>query len=170
MDAHKGNSCLFCIFMVTNFALLFIGFGTIAAGIYVAAKLNSADWYNISFIGLGFLTILVFALGCRAKRSLTGTCCYLISTLFIFVAQLCFTLAIIFNTDFADLLGTSNANSVRYSLLVACVLLLVSFLVGWWYRNTMLISRLFYEDSYEQLGHKGEGEQELSQQKTRLNS
>eukprot|EP00359_Climacostomum_virens_P009025 CAMPEP_0204912620 /NCGR_PEP_ID=MMETSP1397-20131031/10735_1 /ASSEMBLY_ACC=CAM_ASM_000891 /TAXON_ID=49980 /ORGANISM="Climacostomum Climacostomum virens, Strain Stock W-24" /LENGTH=78 /DNA_ID=CAMNT_0052083635 /DNA_START=265 /DNA_END=501 /DNA_ORIENTATION=+ len=56
-------------------------------------------------------------------------------------------MAIIFNTNFAEMLGSVNANAVRYSLLAACVTLLVSFLLGWWYRNSMMISRYYYEHS-----------------------
>lgn len=145
MDSPKGNTFLFYIFMVSNSMLLLIGFGTMAAGIYVAAALNRADWYNISFIGLGFLTVLVFMLGCRSKTSLTGSCLYLLATLAILLAQLSFTLAIIFYTDFEVLIGSVNANAVRYSLLGSCGVLLTSFLLGWWYRNSMMMSRYYYE-------------------------
>jgi hypothetical protein len=154
VGAPKGNSCVYCLFMVSNFLLLFIGCGTITAGIYVAASIDRADWYNISFIGLGFLTVLVFVLGCRTKRSLSGTCFYLVFTLMIFVTQLCFTFAIIFYPDFETLLGLTSANAVRYSLLVACVIILLCFLTGWWYRNSLMVSRLHFEHDYTELGRK----------------
>lgn len=142
MDGPRGNSCILCLFMLSNLGLLVVGFGTIAAGIYVAADLNQANWYNMSFIGLGFCTVLVFVLGCKTKRSMKGTFCYLFLTFCIFVVQLGFTLAIIFYEEFQSLLGQTNANAVRYSLLAACVIILVCFLLGWWYRNSLKKARV----------------------------
>jgi hypothetical protein len=147
MDDTKGNSCLYCLFMISNIGLMVVGFGTIAAGIYVAASLNQADWYSMSFIGLGFLTVLVFTLGCKSRRSMKGTLCYLFLTLCIFVTQLGFTLGIIFYSDFQSMLGENNANAVRYSLLAACLIILACFMLGWWYRNSLKIARTSFQYS-----------------------
>jgi hypothetical protein len=137
--------------MLSNLCLLVVGLGTAAAGTYVAAVLHQADWYNISFIGLGFLTMLLFTLGCKVRTSMKGTLCYLLLTLSVFVAQLGFTLAVILSTDFETKLGSSNANAVRYSLLGACGVILVCFMVGWWYRNSLNIGKVQFKYSDERV-------------------
>lgn len=149
-DQPKGNTCLYLMFQVCNIGTFFIGAGTMSAGIYISIEEKSINWYNISFIGLGFITFLLGLLGCKSRSSPVGLCTYLIGILLCLVAQTGFTIGIIFYSDFSDIIGSLSATIIRSTLGGACALLLVCFLLSWWYRNSLKVASVYHE-GYEEL-------------------
>mmetsp|Transcript_19810 Transcript_19810/g.36574 ORF Transcript_19810/g.36574 Transcript_19810/m.36574 type:complete len:182 (-) Transcript_19810:2699-3244(-) len=150
MQNLSGNSCLYWVFICVNFMLFLVGMGTTLAGTYVAAHLNSADWYSISFISIGFLIVIVSVWGFKMRYSMSSLTFYLIFAGFFLVAHLAFTLAIIFYDTFADKLGTYDADVIRYCMLAACGIIALSLFTGWWYRDSLQTKRFYYEN-YEMM-------------------
>ena len=142
-DRVAGNSCIFCLFRTATLCLLFAGLGSLAAGIAVCADAGNFSWYNGSYIGLGVFVVVLAGVGHKTKYSVPGLTCYLLTLILVFLAELGFTLGIIFYTDYSNILGEEKANAVRYSLLGGCAIILFCIVVGYCYRNS-LKDREFY--------------------------
>jgi hypothetical protein len=145
MHELSGSSNLYWLFATSNVLLGCVGLGTTIAGIYVCAQ-SAADWYSLSFIGLGFYTTLVSGWGCKSQNSMSSLCFYLFCTSLSLAAQLTFTVGIILYKDFPSKLGLLSANIIRYGLLGACAVMAVSMVCGWWYRSSLQTVRFYYEN------------------------
>lgn len=139
----SGNSCIFCLFLFCNLLLLVVGLGTMSAGISVCAELQDFKWYNGTFIALGFFTALLSLMGHQVRFSVPKITIYLILMVIIFSSQLGFTLAIIFYTHYEELLGEEYANSVRYCILGACVVIFCCFFIGFCYRRSLVTAKWY---------------------------
>ena len=145
-DRVQGNSCLSCLYRFFNIFLVPVGLGTMVAGIYVSATDGSFSWYNGSFIGMGLASIIVSFIGFKSKYSVSGMTFYCACLLLLSVAMISFTIAIIAYSSFSSKLGTSNADAVRYSMLVASILMVCTFFLGVFYRNSLKL-RSFEHDN-----------------------
>ena len=145
-DRVKGNSCIFCLFKFLNLFLILVGLGILVAGIYVCADDKSFNWYNGSFTGLGIITILVAIVGHKSKYSQGGMTFYCISLFLITLAMGGFTAGIIAYDGFSDSIGESNANAVRYSLLLGCIIMLVTFVLAVCYRRSIGWANFYNEN------------------------
>ncbi|OMJ71073.1 hypothetical protein SteCoe_30800 [Stentor coeruleus] len=138
------------MFQVCNIGTFVIGAGTMSAGIYISVEEKEIDWYNISFICLGFITFLLGLLGCKSRSSTIGLSAYIIGILLCTIAQTGFTIGIIFYSDFSNTIGSVSAIILRSTLGGACGLLLICFLLSWRYRNSLKIASVYHE-GYEEL-------------------
>lgn len=141
----QGNKCVLCMFRFINLFLIVIGLGVIAAGIYVCADDSSFNWYNGSFTGLGLGIIIVSIIGHKSRFSQGGMTFYCLLLLITTLAMIGFTIGIIVYSDFKNSIGESNANAVRYSLVGACAVMIATFVMGLWYRNSIKWAN-FYND------------------------
>lgn len=137
MPEVSGNSFLFFMFRTCTLILIIVGFGNIGAGISVCVKTDTFTWYNGGYIFLGFYLVLFAIFGHTTRTALGGLTFYLACLAGGFVGELGFTLAVILYTDYEKLLGEEYANVVRYTMLSACVLILVAICVGWCYRSSL---------------------------------
>jgi hypothetical protein len=115
-------------------------------GIYVSATDHSFSWYNGSFIGMGLATIIIAFIGHKSKYSLGGMTFYCGCLLLISAAMISFSIAIISYSPLSNKLGTSNANAVRYSLLCSSIIMVCTFFMGVFYRNSLKL-RTFEHDN-----------------------
>jgi hypothetical protein len=159
----KGNQCLFTLFVLSNLCLGLVGCGTTFAGYYVTRESNTFRWDSGSFIVFGVVLVFLAFLGFCSRRSSGALLCYLLSSLVLLAGQVGFTLAIIATPDYVNILGTTQANVVRYCLLGACGLIFLCTVIAWCYRRTLQSARKDFENpdikGYNPLNKdKGEGQ------------
>lgn len=144
----KGNQCLFTLFVLSNLCLGLVGCGTTFAGYYVTRESNAFRWDSGSFIVFGVVLVFLAFLGFCSRRSSGALLCYILSSLVLLGGQVGFTLAIIATPDYVNLLGTTQANIVRYSLLGACGLIFLCMVIAWCYRRTLQSARKDFENPH----------------------
>ena len=145
-EKAKGNSCIFFMFRFFNLCLVIIGLGILVAGIYICADDNNFGWYNGSFTGLGILTILTAILGQKSRYSQGAMTFYCICLFLMTIAMGGFTVGIIMYSKFSNTIGESNANAIRYSLLVSCIFMLVTFILAVCYRRSLKWANFYKEN------------------------
>jgi glucan phosphoethanolaminetransferase (alkaline phosphatase superfamily) len=131
--------------------LVLVGFGNIAAGISVCVSSDLFTWYNGSYIFLGFTLVLIAIFGHTTRSALGGLTFYLILLLLTFLTESGFTIAIILYTEYESILGEEYANLIRWLMIGACVLMLLSVVVGFCYRSSLKDAQ-FYKNN-EKLVH-----------------
>ncbi|OMJ91942.1 hypothetical protein SteCoe_5367 [Stentor coeruleus] len=155
MPEVSGNQCLFFMFRSCTLMLIIVGFGNIAAGISVCMQTDNFTWYNGSYIFLGFYLVLLAIFGHTTRSALGGLTCYLGCLTGAFAGELGFTLAVIMYTNYEQLLGEEYANVVRYTMLGACILILISICIGWCYRSSLKDAQ-FYRNNDDLLNPNNE--------------
>lgn len=144
-ERTSGNSCLFCLFVTANIALIVVGLATMITGIFICADSGSFTWYNGSFVLLGLITMLLAVLGYKAKFSMASMAIYLLGILIVFTLQLGFTIGIIAYGGFSDSITSLNANGVRYSLLGTCAIILLCAITAYFYRGSLKDANFYAE-------------------------
>ena len=132
-----GNSCIFCMFLTCNLSLLLVGLASASAGIAACVETGNFSWYSGSFVMLGIFTSLLGVLGHKVRYSIPKLTFHLVCVFVVFVLQLGFTIGIISYSEYDDLLGEESANGVRYTLLIACIIIFCCFWMGFFYRRSL---------------------------------
>lgn len=141
-----GNSCLYCIFVSASLSLFVVGLGNITGGVVACKKAESFNWYNGAYIILGAILVLLVVISSLTRRSQFWISCYLFLLLLCLIAEIGFTLGIIFYSDFESILGDEYASILRYSMAAGCVIVFLCLLVGFWYRGSLREAQ-FYKDN-----------------------
>mmetsp|Transcript_7653 Transcript_7653/g.6779 ORF Transcript_7653/g.6779 Transcript_7653/m.6779 type:complete len:209 (-) Transcript_7653:63-689(-) len=82
-----GNSCLFFIFTVLNFALLVVGATIGGSGIYLWTITKSANYFTMSFLGAGVFVMLIASCSFCLKNSTFRLSIYILTLLLLSAVQ-----------------------------------------------------------------------------------
>lgn len=130
---YKNTPCKGCIyffFRVFVYVLIIVGIGDVMGSILVYTATKAVDWYNAGYAFLGVFIIFLASFSYMTRESTSGTCFYLLMLFICFLGQLGVTLGIIFYTNYASLIGTVDAQVVRYCMLSTAVIVFVAFFIG----------------------------------------
>ncbi len=79
---------VFCLFYISNVLLFMCGIGLVILGIYIWTETKRAGVFEITFIILGIIEILLAFLGCYSRTSFSKLSCYSCFLGIIFMVQL----------------------------------------------------------------------------------
>ncbi len=106
-----GNSCVFCVFTLLNFFLILIGLAILCCAVYLFVLTKNANAFNLSFLVLGCLLILLGICSFKLKKSPRGLCCYNFFLAIIFLFQLIISIILIIKKDSVIKWAASHVDS-----------------------------------------------------------
>ena len=174
----KGNCCVFFLFSIINGFLFVLGVGIFAISIYLFALTGHMNMFNGSFIliSIAICTLAVWSM--YMKKSPYTLCIYLFIVFSLFALQMILTMALLIERETVINWAMENSDNetqesieeirelmerhiktTSYVLLGTCMLTLGVFILGWWYRTTMIISMI--NNKYKKLSSEKESEYEI---------
>ena len=155
-----------------------LGVAVFAMSIYLYILTNTLNRFNSIFMIISLVIITLSITSWYMKKSLYTLCLYLVILFSLFIAQFIMTIALLMERDNVVEWAVANASeesgesieelkilmhdNVRlttFVLLVATMLTLAVFMVGWWYRQTIQLR--VWEAKYKRLRDGGESEYEI---------
>lgn len=127
------KGCIYIVFRIGIYILVLIGIGDLLGSILVYTVTRTLDWYNGGYAILGIFITFLGAFSYMTRESPSGTCFYLIMLFLCFLGQLGVTLGILLYTDYPSLIGFTNAETVRYTMLSTALIMFIAFVVGIFY-------------------------------------
>jgi len=134
----SGNTCVFCMFIVSNLALMIVGIGITSVGIFVCVEADNFSWYDGSFVALGCLMILMAILGHKTRHSVESNCCYLTFVLMIFIVHLAFAIGVSVYNRFDGKISDQSQSILRYYMLASSLVILACIGMSYLYRRSLL--------------------------------
>lgn len=95
----EGNTCLFFMFVLFNFFILLSSLGILGCATYLFVITKEANTFNVSFIVVGLLLLLLSLLSFKMRRSIHLMGFYLFILFFVFLFQLIITIVMIVDKD-----------------------------------------------------------------------
>lgn len=135
--------------------MLGVGLINIGAGIYVWADSGNFSWFSGGFVVVGLILVLIFGFTGKTRRSFGHITFYLLVLAICFLVEIGFTMGILFYSDFEDKISKENANLIRYIFLGMCAALLLSFLLGYCYRRSLMAAE--FRRDYDLEGRLNKG-------------
>lgn len=94
-----GNQCIFCIFVFLNFFLILVGLAILICAIYLFVITKNANGFNIGFLVIGLLLMLLGGCSFKLKKSTCGLWWYNFFLAVIFLLQLIISIILIIKKD-----------------------------------------------------------------------
>jgi hypothetical protein len=102
---------VFCLFYISNILLFGCGIGIAVLGIYIWTETKRAGEFEIIFLILGIIEVLIAILGCYSRTSTTKLSCYSCTLSIIFAAQLVVSiLGIIYKDKVIDMAAEKTSD------------------------------------------------------------
>ena len=103
---------VFCLFYVSNILLFGCGIGIAVLGIYIWTETKRAGEFEITFLILGIIEVLIAILGCYSRTSLSKLSCYSCLLSIIFMVQLVASiLGLIYKSKIIDLAAEHSSDA-----------------------------------------------------------
>ena len=149
---------IFFFFRILNSWLFIVGVGVFALSIYLYALTKHVNYFNSSFILIAIGICMLSVWSWYMKKSQYTLWLYLVIIFALFLSEFLLTIALLVNKDEVVEWATENADSetkediqemeklmsnniktTSYILLATSLLTLAIFLLGWWYRTTLIL-------------------------------
>lgn len=93
----EGNSCLFLLFVIFNFLTFLSSLGLLGISIYLFVLTKQANGFNIGFLAVAVVLLLMSVLAFTMRRSIHLLFFYLMIIFVVFLAELTITILIVTN-------------------------------------------------------------------------
>ena len=153
-----GNWLIFFMFRILNSILFLVGVGIFAISIYLFALTKHVNKFNSSFIIIAIAICGLSVWSWNMKKSPYTLWLYLGIIFVLFISEFILTIALLVNRDELIQWATDNSDNetqsdiqemeklmnenlkiTSYVLLGTSMLTLAIFLMGWWYRTTLIL-------------------------------
>lgn len=94
-----GNQCIYCIYLMLNFFLILIGLAILICAVYLFIITKNANAFNLSFLIIGLLLMLLGGCSFKLKKSPCGLWWYNFLLAVIFLLQLIISIILIVKKD-----------------------------------------------------------------------
>ena len=98
-DTKAGNSFIFWLFTLLNMLLIVLGLGISAAAVYLWTLTKSANYFTLSFLGLGVFLAMIATCAFCMRRSTVRLSLYILILLIICIVQTTGTILLIVKRD-----------------------------------------------------------------------
>ena len=101
-----GNSCIYCLFSFVNIFLFTLGLGLLGAAIYIFVLTESANAFDLLFLGLGVGIMINTIFAWCSRASVAGLNIYLFILTLLLLAQI--TVTAIFGSNKTYVVNLAN--------------------------------------------------------------